>query len=112
MRGWRVFATMRRLDKQEPLQQALKDAAVQNGVDVIQLDVARTSSIQAATEAVLSRTENKLDAVVHNAGVAAAGALEDVPETELRRVMDTNFFGVVELTRTLLRERPDRYRFK
>jgi short-subunit dehydrogenase len=34
--------------------------------------------------------------------VAAAGALEDVPESELRRVMETNFFGVLELTRTLL----------
>jgi short-subunit dehydrogenase len=50
----------------------------------------------------LSQTGNKLDAVVHNAGVAAAGALEDVPESELRRVMETNFFGVLELTRTLL----------
>ena len=39
---------------------------------------------------------------MHNAGVAAAGALEDVPESELRRVMETNFFGVVELTRKLL----------
>jgi NAD(P)-dependent dehydrogenase (short-subunit alcohol dehydrogenase family) len=50
----------------------------------------------------LSQTGNKLDAVVHNAGVAAAAALEDVPESELRRVMETNFFGVLELTRTLL----------
>ena len=50
----------------------------------------------------LSQTGNKLDAVVHNAGVAAAGALEDVPESELRRVMETNFFGVLELTRALL----------
>jgi short-subunit dehydrogenase len=34
--------------------------------------------------------------------VAAAGALEDVPESQLRRVMETNFFGVLELTRALL----------
>ena len=39
---------------------------------------------------------------MHNAGVAAAGALEDIPEAELRRVMETNFFGVLELTRALL----------
>jgi len=50
----------------------------------------------------LSQTGNKLDAVVHNAGVAVAGTLEDVPESELRRVMETNFFGVLELTRALL----------
>ena len=35
--------------------------------------------------------------MVHNAGVSAAGALEDIPEAELRRVMETNFFGVLEL---------------
>jgi NAD(P)-dependent dehydrogenase (short-subunit alcohol dehydrogenase family) len=29
-------------------------------------------------------------------------ALEDVPEAELRRVMDTNFFGILALTRALL----------
>ena len=34
--------------------------------------------------------------------MAAAGALEDVPEPELRRVMQTDFFGVLGLTRALL----------
>ena len=53
-------------------------------------------------DSILARTGNTLDAVVHNAGVAAAGALEDVPESELRRVMETNFFGVLGLTRALL----------
>ena len=48
------------------------------------------------------KSATKLDAVVHNAGVAAAGTLEDVSESELRRVMETNFFGVLGLTRTLL----------
>ena len=43
-----------------------------------------------------------LDAVVHNAGVAAGGAFEDLPDAELRRVMETNFFGVMALTRALL----------
>jgi hypothetical protein len=30
----------------------------------------------------------------YDVGVAAADALEDVPEAELRRVMETNFFGL------------------
>jgi NAD(P)-dependent dehydrogenase (short-subunit alcohol dehydrogenase family) len=101
-RGWRVFATMRDPKKRGLLDQALKNAGVQNGVEVVQLDVANGASIGAATETILSRTGSKLDAVVHNAGVAAAGALEDVPEAELRRVMETNFFGVLALTRALL----------
>ena len=101
-RGWRVFATMRDPQKRGRLELALKDAGVRQGVEIEQLDVANGTSIGAAIETILSRTTNKLDAVVHNAGVAAAGALEDVPEAELRRVMDTNFFGVLALTRALL----------
>jgi NAD(P)-dependent dehydrogenase (short-subunit alcohol dehydrogenase family) len=101
-RGWRVFATMRDPSKRDRLDQTLKDAGVQKGVEIAQLDVTSGTSIRAATETILSRTGNKLDAVVHNAGVATAGALEDVPEAELRRVMETNFFGVLALTRALL----------
>ena len=75
---------------------------VRDGVEVEQLDVNDAASIRTAVASMLSQTGKKLDAVVHNAGVAAAGALEDVPESELRRVMETNFFGVLELTRALL----------
>jgi NAD(P)-dependent dehydrogenase (short-subunit alcohol dehydrogenase family) len=31
-----------------------------------------------------------------------AGVLEDLPDADVRRVMDTNFFGVLKLTRALL----------
>jgi NAD(P)-dependent dehydrogenase (short-subunit alcohol dehydrogenase family) len=101
-RGWRVFATMRNLEKAGLLEQALKEAGLQNGVELEQLEVTSRTSIQAAVKSMLALTGNKLDAVVHNAGVAAAGAFEDVPEPELRRVMETNFFGVLGLTRSLL----------
>jgi NAD(P)-dependent dehydrogenase (short-subunit alcohol dehydrogenase family) len=101
-RGWRVFATMRNLEKTGSLDQALREAGVQSSVEIEQLDVTSEASIEATVESILARTGNTLDAVVHNAGVAAAGAFEDVPESELRRVMETNFFGVLGLTRALL----------
>jgi NAD(P)-dependent dehydrogenase (short-subunit alcohol dehydrogenase family) len=101
-RGWRVFATMRNLAKTGSLKQPLKEAGLPSSVELEQLDVTNEASIQAAVKSILARTGNKLDAVVHNAGVATAGAFEDVPESELRRVMETNFFGVLGLTRALL----------
>ncbi len=55
-----------------------------------------------ASRTTLAITGGFLDAVVHNAGVAAGGAFEDIPDAELRRVMDTNLFGVMALTRALL----------
>ncbi len=101
-RGWRVIATMRNLEKKGLLDRALEQAGVAGNVSIVQLDVTDQASIDLAVAATLAETGQKLDAVVHNAGVAAAGAMEDIPEVELRRVMDTNFFGVLALTRALL----------
>jgi NAD(P)-dependent dehydrogenase (short-subunit alcohol dehydrogenase family) len=101
-RGWRVFATMRNLDKRTALVNKLKAAGVEANVDISVLDVTSNASIKEAVARTLERCGGRLDAVLQNAGVAAGGAFEDLPEAELRRVMDTNFFGVLELTRALL----------
>lgn len=101
-RGWRVIATMRNLARKGPLEAALAKAGVAANVDIVQLDVTDAASIRDGVAATLARSGGFLDAVVHNAGVAAGGAFEDIPESELRRVMDTNLFGIMELTRALL----------
>ncbi len=101
-RGWRVLATMRDLGRRGPLEAALEGAHVQSKVDIVQLNVAEPASVREAVATVLTASGGRLDAVVHNAGVAAGGAFEDLPETEVRRVMETNFFGVLDLTRALL----------
>ncbi|MGC1345984.1 MAG: SDR family oxidoreductase [Methyloceanibacter sp.] len=101
-RGWRVFATMRELAKKDSLEHALKQVGLSDRVTFERLDVTDPASIEAAVKSILAQTGNTLDAVVHNAGAAIVGALEDMPENEIRRVMETNFFGVLKLTRALL----------
>ena len=101
-RGWHVFATMRDLQKREALERALEKSGVRGSVDILALDLNDPASIEAAVASILSRTKGTLDAVVHNAGVSVAGAVEDLPRSEIRRVMETNFFGVIELTRAVL----------
>lgn len=101
-KGWRVFATMRDLSKKGPLERMLAEAGVADRVTFETLDVNDPQSIESAVAAILAQTGGTLDAVVHNAGVAIAGAHEDLPDEELRRVMETNFFGVLGLTRALL----------
>ena len=91
-----------RSDKKGLLEVALENAGVRERVTILQLDMGDAESIHAAVAAILTQTGNAIDAVVHNAGVAVAGALEDLPQSEIRRVMETNFFGVLELTRALL----------
>ncbi len=101
-KGWRVFATMRDLAKKDRLERGLKKAGLESQVTLLQLDVNDPASIESAVAAVLAETGGSLDAVVHNAGVAVAGAHEDMPDADIRRVMETNFFGVLALTRALL----------
>ncbi len=101
-RGWRVFATMRNLERRGPLDGALAAAGVAGCVEVTRLDVTDAPALGEAVAGVLERAGGRLDAVVHNAGVAVGGAFEDVPEAEARRVMETNFWGVLALTRALL----------
>jgi NAD(P)-dependent dehydrogenase (short-subunit alcohol dehydrogenase family) len=101
-RGWRVFATMRNLAKKGPLEAALDEAGVRASVDIAALDVTDPESMRACVARTLGATGGTLDAVVHNAGTAVGGAFEDIPDTDLRRVMETNFWGVLALTRALL----------
>ena len=77
-RGWRVFATMCDLTREDSLEGALENAALRYRVMICQLDVSDAESIHAAVASILAQTD-AIDAVVHNAGVAVAGALEDLP---------------------------------
>lgn len=101
-RGWRVIATMRNLERKGALEAALAKSGAAQNVEFVQLDVTDAASIAKGVEETLAITGGFLDAVVHNAGVAAGGAFEDIPDAELRRVMETNFFGVMALTKALL----------
>ncbi|MCU1462855.1 MAG: short-chain dehydrogenase [Acidimicrobiales bacterium] len=96
-KGWQVFPTMRNLDKRERLDKALAGAGVADRATVLQLDVDDAASITAALD-----RAGRLDAVVNNAGISLGGAFEDVDEADVRRVMETNFFGVLALTRAVL----------
>lgn len=100
--GWQVFATMRNLSKSAALETALTDAGVRDRVVIEQLDVSDAASIATAVRIVLGKSGGSLDAVVHNAGIAVGGAFEDIPDADSRQVMETNFFGILALTRALM----------
>ena len=101
-RGWRVFATMRNLDKRTPLERWSQESGLRERVEFEQLDVTDAQSIRNAVAATLARSGNRLDAVVHNAGIAVGGAFEELRAADTRHVMETNFFGVLNLTRECL----------
>jgi NAD(P)-dependent dehydrogenase (short-subunit alcohol dehydrogenase family) len=73
-------------------------AAEELGARFVQLDVTDDASVAAAAE-----TVGALDVLINNAGIV--GARKPVLETtaeDIRRVYDTNVFGVVRVTRAFL----------
>ena len=93
-RGWRVFATARR----DADVAALRD----EGLEALPLDVDDPTQIRSTVEAVLERTDGRLDALFNNAGFGQPGAVEDLPREALRAQFETNLFGAQELTRQCL----------
>lgn len=98
--GWRVIATMRDLGRRERLDEAARTAGVT--LEVLALDVCSTSSVESAVTQTLALTGGTLEALVHNAGIGDGGYFEDMSDETTRRIMETNFFGVLNLTRAVL----------
>lgn len=92
-RGYALSLLARRQDRLDSLRADLLQAG---GREVLALgcDVAREGDVERAVERSLAEL-GKLDVVIANAGISVTGRAETMPEADLRRVMETNFFGVV-----------------
>ena len=67
----------------------------------LRLDVNDPSTIDAAVKATIA-SHGRIDVLVNNAGIGVLGALEVLPEDQLRNVFDTNVFGAISVTRAVL----------
>ena len=99
-RGWNVVATMR---KPEP---GLADDFPGRTL-VRALDVTDPASIETAVQAGVKHFGG-IDAVVNNAGITILSILEATPDSAVKKIFDTNVFGVMNVMRAtvpVLRER-------
>jgi NAD(P)-dependent dehydrogenase (short-subunit alcohol dehydrogenase family) len=94
--GHRLVATAR--DPED-----LSDLVAQYGdrVRAVALDVTDAAAARAAVAAATSAF-GRLDVVVNNAGYANVNSIEDMAEDDFRAQIETNFFGVVNVTRAAL----------
>lgn len=97
--GFQVFASMRDPGKRGVLDAALATAGAR--AEILALDVTSEASIAAAVGTVLERA-GRIDALVNNAGFGIGGFIEDLTMEEYRRQMETNFFGLVAVTKAVL----------
>jgi NAD(P)-dependent dehydrogenase (short-subunit alcohol dehydrogenase family) len=94
--GDRLVATARQPKQVQSLVEKYGDQ-----VRAAELDVTRPASARAAVE-VARAAFGRLDVVVNNAGYANVNSIEDVAEDDFRAQMETNFYGVVNVTRAAL----------
>ncbi|HUP10065.1 MAG TPA: oxidoreductase [Caldimonas sp.] len=89
--GYKVYGTSRRGAR-----------AGQRSFEMLSLDVTSGESVEAAVEEVM-RSSGRIDLLVNNAGfgVAPAGA-EESSIAQARAIFDTNFFGIVRMTRAVV----------
>lgn len=88
-KGHTVYGTVRR------------DAEVSSLVNGIKLDLTNIDSIRQAVQTVLQK-EGRIDILINNAGMHTGGPIETSPIENIRLQMDTNFLGMVHLTREIL----------
>jgi NAD(P)-dependent dehydrogenase (short-subunit alcohol dehydrogenase family) len=101
-RGWRVVGAMRAPDVGLDRLRATTGAAPGDPRLIgVRLDLEDPPSIASAAKAI-EEAVGAPDAVVHNAGVAAVGCVEEMPFEAWERVFRTNLFGAVRLTQALL----------
>jgi len=72
-----------------------------HGIDVVELDVTESSSVDGAIESVLNKA-GRIDVLINNAGLAAAGVTESFTAEQAQALFDVNVFGVLRVTRAVL----------
>ena len=93
-RGYRVFATARRVESVDQLKS--------EGFESLLLDLDDSDSIKGAVEEILRRTDGELYALFNNGAFGLPGAIEDLSRDAIRAQFETNCFGWLELNNLLL----------
>jgi short-subunit dehydrogenase len=89
--GYTVYGTSR---KGSPI--------AQRPYKMLTLDVTNDASVEAAVSAVI-KLEGRIDVLVNNAGFGVApGGAEESSIEQTRQIFDTNFFGLVRMTRAVI----------
>jgi len=97
--GFRTFATMRNTKKSDSLQEIIRKEGLD--VSIQQLDVNDNASIENTINNIKNEA-NRIDVLINNAGFGLVGFFEDLTLDEIRDQFETNFFGILNITRKII----------
>lgn len=92
-KGWNVIATMRNPERESELNQL-------ENVKLLPLDVNDLNQIKTTVSKLL--VTQSVDVVLNNAGYGLVGPLEAFSEEQINAQIQTNLFGVINVTRAFL----------
>ncbi len=97
--GYKVFATMRDLDKASDLKQTVRNESLD--VTISKMDVDSDDSVKGCVGAIIQK-HGCIDVLVNNAGIERHGSIEEMTMDDFQAIMNTNYFGVLRCTKALL----------
>ena len=98
-KGFYTYATMRNLNKSQKINDIAQNENLP--LKVLQLDVTDDKSVKDAFRQVQDE-KARIDVLVNNAGYDVMGAVEDLSIDEFKSQFETNFFGVIRVTKEVI----------
>lgn len=89
-KGFVVYGTSRNPDR-------YKDSKF----PILTLDVKDINTINKTVNTIIE-AEGKLDVLINNAGAGITGPIEEIPEVEIKNNFETNFFGPINVIKSVL----------
>jgi len=98
-KGYRVFAAGRSVEKRAELDRLAANKKLP--LESLELDVCDDGSVNRAIQQVLQKAGN-IDVLINNAGVGLMAVAEELKLDDLRRLYETNIFGLLRVTQAVL----------
>jgi NAD(P)-dependent dehydrogenase (short-subunit alcohol dehydrogenase family) len=98
-KGFSTYATMRNLNKSQKINDITEKENLP--LKVLQLDVTDDKSVKDAIRQIKDES-SRIDVLVNNAGYGLMGAVEDLSIDEFKSQFETNFFGVIRVTKEVI----------
>jgi NAD(P)-dependent dehydrogenase (short-subunit alcohol dehydrogenase family) len=97
--GFHTYASMRNLEKSKNIAEIASTEKLP--LQVVQLDVNDDRSVKDAVDKIVAEKE-RIDVLVNNAGYGLFSPIDDITLDQLKEQFETNFFGVVRITKEVL----------
>jgi len=95
-----TYASMRNLEKSKNITEIANTEKLP--LQVVQLDVNDDRSVKDAIDKIVAEENKRIDVLVNNAGYGLFSPIEDIAIDQLKEQFETNFFGVVRVTKEVL----------